>query len=175
MTKNCEKCGYESDKNRQISNGKYLCSICSKFAPAEDKLQEYVQEKADWKYLETFRKFYSKGKLKTEMDKRASQGNVLARPALGYKMENKELLPDPEKSLVVQEIYQTFLNQSISLTQLAKKFNLSVNGLKKVLRNFTYIGKTKFSGRIMQGNHQPIISPELFNKVQNKLENLGVS
>jgi len=109
------------------------------------------------------------------MDKKARDGHIVVRPALGYKMENKLLVPDQEKAMVVQEIFHTFLNKEQSLTQLAKQYNLSVNGLKKVLRNFTYIGKVKFSGQVMQGKHPAIISSELFNKVQNKLENLGIS
>jgi len=58
----------------------------------------------------------------------------------------------------------------MSLNKLAKKYNFSVNGIKKILKNFTYIGKVKFSGQIIDGEHEPIISPTLFNKVQNKLE-----
>jgi dTDP-4-amino-4,6-dideoxygalactose transaminase len=55
---------------------------------------------------------------------------------------------------------------------LAKKHNFSVNGLKKILRNFTYIGKVKFDGQIHQGKHQAIISSMLFNKVQDKLDKI---
>jgi len=67
-----------------------------------------------------------------------------------------------------------FLNNKISLTQLAKKHNLSVNGLKKILANFTYISKIKFDSQVFDGNHPPLISSTLFNHVQNKLEKLGI-
>jgi site-specific DNA recombinase len=109
------------------------------------------------------------------MDKKARDGDVVVRPALGYKFENKQLIPDEEKSLIVPEIFHDFLNIDQSLTKLAKKYSLSVGGLKKVLRNFTYLGKTKFAGQILDGKHQPIIPPDLFNKVQKKLEDLGIS
>ena len=49
-----------------------------------------------------------------------------------------------------------------------------VNGLKKILTNFTYIGKIKFNNQIFNGNHQPILSSTLFNHVQNKFERLGI-
>jgi len=75
-----------------------------------------------------------------------------------------------EDSYLVQELFQEFLNTKTSLTQLAKKYNLSVNGLKKVLTNQTYLGKIKFDGQIHQGNHQALISSTLFNHVQNKLK-----
>lgn len=57
---------------------------------------------------------------------------------------------------------------------LAKKHGLSVNGLKKVLKNFTYLGKIKFNNQVNEGTHKPIISSTLFNHVQNKLERLGI-
>jgi site-specific DNA recombinase len=110
---------------------------------------------------------------KFSMDKRARDGNVVTRAPFGYKLENKKLV-QAEDSYLVQEIFQDFLNQTISLTKLAKKYDFSVNGLKKILRNQTYLGKIKFDGQTHQGNHQPLISSTLFNHVQNKFEKLGI-
>src|SRR3989344_7176684 len=174
--KTCEKCSYESEENKSIKledKEIYLCSICKQFAPSNN-LQEYLQEKIDWKVLESFRKFQDRTKLKIGMQEKAKQGKIMSRAPHGYKLVNKELVLDEEKKLIVEEIFRTFLEQDISLNQLAKKFNLSVNGLKKILRNFTYMGKTKFAGQISQGKHQPLISSELFNKVQTKLEKLNI-
>ena len=74
----------------------------------------------------------------------------------------------------MQELFQDFLNTKISLTKLSKKNNLSINGLKKILTNQTYLGKIKFDGQTYQGTHTPLISSTLFNHVQNKLERLGI-
>ena len=111
---------------------------------------------------------------KFAMDKQARDGNSITRAPWGYKYENKKLIPT-EHSYQVQEVFQDFLNQTISLTQLSKKYGFSVNGLKKILTNQTYLGKVKFSGEIHQGAHQALISSTLFNHVQNKLEKLGIS
>jgi site-specific DNA recombinase len=108
---------------------------------------------------------------KFTMHKKFNDGNLVTRAPLGYKIINKKLEP-AENSFIVQEIYQTFLNSDISLTQLSKRYNLSVNGLKKVLANETYLGKIKFAGQVIQGKHNPLISQELFDKVQDKLKNL---
>jgi len=105
---------------------------------------------------------------KFTMNSKFKDGNLVTRAPLGYKVENKHLIPD-DNSYIIQEIYQTFLNTNISLTQLAKKYGLSVNGLKKVLTNETYLGKIKFGGETTQGKHTPLISKELFDKVQEKL------
>jgi site-specific DNA recombinase len=102
------------------------------------------------------------------MKAKFNNGGIITRAPLGYELINKELYPS-NNSFIVQEIYQAFLNSNISLTQLSKKYDLSVNGLKKVLSNETYLGKVKFSGEVVQGKHNPLISPELFSKVQEKL------
>ncbi len=167
--KRCRKCNYESNENRKISDNVYLCSVCRKFLPSsKSEIPLYLQEKTDWQNLETFRKFSHSGK--TGMKEKAKQGNIMSRAAFGYKIENKQLIPDEEKSLIVQKIFMDFLSQEISLNQLAGKYGFSVNGIKKILKNFTYIGRIKFDGQILSGSHKPIISPELFNKVQSKLE-----
>ncbi len=108
---------------------------------------------------------------KFTMKQKFNNGGLITRAPLGYKIINKELFP-AENSYIVQEIYQAFLNNAISLTQLSKKYNLSVNGLKKVLINPVYLGKIKFSGQIAQGKQQPLISQELFQKVQEKLNKI---
>lgn len=110
---------------------------------------------------------------KNSMIKKATQGNLMSRVPFGYKISNGKLIP-AENYREIEEIFEDFLNNKISLHQLSKKHNLSVNGLKKILKNFTYLGKIKFNNQIHEGNHQPIVSSTLFNHVQNKLERLGI-
>ncbi|MEK6757754.1 MAG: recombinase family protein [Nanoarchaeota archaeon] len=108
---------------------------------------------------------------KKGMINKASQGELMARPPFGYKLESGKLIP-AENFREVEEIFEQFLKEKISLRKLAEKHNFSVNGLKKILSNFTYIGKIKFNNQIHDGNHKPLISTTLFNHVQNKLEKL---
>ncbi len=110
---------------------------------------------------------------KFSMDKQARDGKVVSRAPFGYQLENKQLV-QAESSYLVQEMFQDFLNQDISLTKLSKKYGFSVNGFKKILKNQTYLGKIKFDGQTYQGTHKPLLSSTLFNHVQNKLESLGV-
>ena len=110
---------------------------------------------------------------KNSMIKKASQGNLMSRAPFGYEIVEGKLVP-AKNFREVEEIFESFLNNNISLRQLAEKHNLSVNGLKKILKNFTYIGKIKFNNQIHEGNHQSIVSSTLFNHVQNKLEKLGI-
>lgn len=110
---------------------------------------------------------------KKGMTEKASKGEIMSRPPFGYLIENGRLIP-AQNYLEIEEIFQEFLTGNLSLRQLAQNHHLSVNGLKKILKNFTYIGKVKFNNQIHQGNHQAIISTTLFNHVQNKLERLGI-
>lgn len=110
---------------------------------------------------------------KKGMTKKAVLGNAMSRAPFGYKIVEKKLVP-AENFQEVEEIFEKFLNENISLRKLAEMHKLSVNGLKKILTNFTYIGKIKFNNQIYEGAHKPIISSTLFNHVQNKLEMFGI-
>ncbi|MBI3623817.1 HNH endonuclease [Candidatus Pacearchaeota archaeon] len=187
----CQKCGFlgktedlEIHHIKMRVNGGHdelenlitLCFICHYFAPDDEKdFQKYLSEKIDGSILDTFRKSVKSASKRTKkgMLIKANKGNPVTRAPWGYKIDGKKLIPT-EHSYHVQEVFQDFLNQNISLTQLAKKYGFSVNGLKKILKNQAYLGKVKFAGEIHQGLHQALISSTLFNHVQNKLEKLGI-
>jgi DNA invertase Pin-like site-specific DNA recombinase len=114
-----------------------------------------------------------KNKLKLGMEMRAKEGDVVSRAPFGYKIVDGKLVKS-ENFQVVENIFLDFQNNEVSLNRLSKKYGFSVNGLKKILRNFTYLGKIKFDGNVHSGNHEALISSTLFNHVQDKLERLGV-
>ena len=108
---------------------------------------------------------------KKGMIKKFSEGRHVSRAPFGYEfdLKSKMLIP-AQNSREVEEIFEEFLKEDVSLSSLAQKHKLSVNGLKKILRNFVYVGKVKFDGQIHEGKHKPIVSTILFNHVQDKLE-----
>lgn len=114
-----------------------------------------------------------KGRLKKGMERKAKEGRVVSRAPFGYKVEGESLVK-AENSQVVENIFLDFQNNEVSLNRLAKKYGFSVNGLKKILRNFTYLGKIKFDGEVHDGSHEPLVSSTLFNHVQDKLERRGI-
>jgi site-specific DNA recombinase len=110
---------------------------------------------------------------KQGMIKKSSEGKHMSRAPLGYEWNLKEKILIPAQySREVEEIFEEFLQPDVNLSKLAKKHNLSVNGLKKVLRNFAYVGKVKFDGQIHEGKHTPLVSTTLFNHVQDKLDKI---
>jgi hypothetical protein len=171
--KKCVKCGSQASRKKFEKD---LCNVCHHFAPDNEKqFKDYSEEKINGQLLDTFRKYSitSGIRQKKGMLKKASKGELMSRAPFGYKTENGKLVP-AENYREVEEIFEDFLNNTISLRQLSKKHNLSVNGLKKILKNYTYIGKIKFNNQIHEGSHQAILSTTLFNHVQNKLEHLKI-
>ncbi len=175
MTNKCEKCGYESEKNK-TKFGLTLCIVCHTFSPnTPEELDKYIEEKISETSLEPFRKY---AKLRGEnqklgMIKKSSKGLHMSRVPFGYERDlNSGKLKPAQNFREVEEIFEEFLKPEINLNQLAKKHNFSVNGLKKILRNFVYVGKVKFDGQIHSAKHNPIISSILFNKVQDKLDKI---
>tara|TARA_Y100000310_G_scaffold332452_1_gene408059 strand:- start:244 stop:1023 length:780 start_codon:yes stop_codon:yes gene_type:complete len=107
------------------------------------------------------------------MERKAKEGGFITKAPKGYKLVNKNLIIDEEKNQEVKEIFNEFLNHKISLTKLAKKCQMTTSGVKKLLKNTTYLGKVKFADKESQGNHKPLISLEIFNKVQEKLKEIS--
>jgi len=175
MEGTCSKCSYKGDKNTRLF-GILLCDFCGYFAPENKKeFFNYISEKVNFRDLETFRRENKLGssKQKKGMLKKAKEGKVVSRAPFGYKIVKNDLIK-AENFKVVENIFLEFQDNKISLNKLSKKYGFSVNGIKKILRNFTYLGKIKFAGVVHEGNHEPIISSTLFNHVQDKLERLGI-
>lgn len=178
----CIKCNYYSPLGQGLEinkkHNKVLCSVCNSFAPVDtEEFNNYINEKIDWQEIETFRKYSSLlnsgKKIKKGMEDSAQKGNIVSRPAFGYKIEENKLIPSKD-SEVVEEIFKDFTYNKKSLNQISKKYFISVNGIKKILKNFTYVGKVKFDSQILPGNHKPIISSELFNETQKRFEELKI-
>ena len=110
---------------------------------------------------------------KKGMIKKFSEGRHMSRAPFGYDWDLREkMLVPAQNSREIEEIFEEFLQPDTNLSTLAIKHHLSVNGLKKILRNFAYVGKVKFGGQIHEGKHKPLVSTTLFNHVQDKLDKL---
>lgn len=108
------------------------------------------------------------------MQRKAKEGGAITKAPRGYKIVDKVLLPG-ENSGEIKQIYEEFLNTEISLTQLAKRYGMTASGMKKVLKNISYMGKVKFDNEITDGTHKPLLDATLFNQVQDKIKELGWS
>ena len=111
------------------------------------------------------------------MGHRASQGiyNGGVRP-LGYSVVNKELVPFKKEKVIVEHLFQTFL-ETRSTVAVAKALNeagfadqnnkpFEKRQVHWILQNPLYTGKIRWKGACYDGVHPPIIAPQTFEKVQ---------
>jgi hypothetical protein len=167
----CRKCGYK-DLKEVVKMSENFCRVCVVFVPEDTtKFEKYISEKIDWRSIDSFRR---SGQLpgvnqKKGMQKKASGGGVVTRAPLGYDVRDGLLVPNLD-SAKVHSLFKSFLNDNYSLNTLSKNNGLSVNGLKKILKNRTYLGEIKFDSKLYKANHKPLLSPAIFYAVQRKLQ-----
>lgn len=106
------------------------------------------------------------------MQRKSKEGGFVNKPPFGYKMVEKNLEFDPENAPLVRQIFEEYLSESLSLNKLARKHGFSVNGLKKILANRSYLGEVKFGREANIGSHKALIDQELFDKVQLRLNKI---
>ena len=92
------------------------------------------------------------------------------KPPLGYYRKDKKIYPDEEKSILINNIFKKYIE--LKSTTLLKDWldkqghNISVGNLNCILRNKAYIGLVGHKGTWYPGEHQRIISKELFEQAQ---------
>lgn len=147
--------------------------------------------------IEWMDEYYSirlSGEVKRGMTEKVSRGEPVTIPPLGYLMENKQLVPDPEMAPVISMLFDEFA-AGAPMLQLAKKLNemgirtrrgnkIENRTINYILQNPIYIGKIRWTptGRastnryrdaqdtvIVNGNHQPIVTIEQWEKAQAKI------
>lgn len=161
-------------------------SIDSPFSPLLERMIEFWDE------------YYSinlSGEVRRGMKEKASRGEPTGRCAFGYRVENKTLVPTDDAAIVrmIFEQYAagkgvfsivTGLNDS-GLKMRGKPF--AKNSVQYLLNNPTYIGKIRWEedghlqynratytpalDELPDGKHEPIISRELWDAVQERLKN----
>ena len=103
------------------------------------------------------------------MQRKAHEGGFITKAPKGYTLVNKKLVVNEEEAEKVREIFDKFLNENISLSQLSKNYGMTPSGLKKLIQNTTYLGKVKFADEESQGTHEAIVDKDVFDKVKEKL------
>ena len=131
-------------------------------------------------YLGNLREEVKKG-----MEEKASQGGwPTGRAPLGYlnDRETRGLVVDPLRAHFVRHAFTRYASGLVSLSALADELHdmglrhlrsgSKVHGssLHVLLRNPVYCGIIRYKGKLYRGNHQPIITLELFDRVQETFE-----
>jgi len=114
------------------------------------------------------------------------QGEWPGQKPLGYIYDHRlrNIVPDPKTAKIVQKIFREFATGKYSLEAISKRLAqygiTSRNGkprsnssIYNLLTNQLYIGIMKWKDEIYEGKYQPIISKEIFDKVQKILKQRG--
>lgn len=111
--------------------------------------------------------------------KAKSGGGSLGGPAPhGYEYEAGKLVIDPKRVKDVEFMFD--LAQRISVPQIAVVLNnrgwvtknhkpWTRHSVRRILTNPAYAGCTVWNGILQEGTHEPIVSMDLFNKVQARI------
>jgi site-specific DNA recombinase len=85
----------------------------------------------------------------------------------GYKSVDKKLVINEDEATHVRLIYKDYICGK-PLAKSAKQTGVSKSRIYTILRNPVYTGKLRYAGSLWQGNHNPIVSEEIFRLAQSK-------
>lgn len=100
---------------------------------------------------------------------RAKEGVWPGVVPFGYKVVNGAMVVDPEKASVVRQVFEG-CSQGVSMETVRKRTGLRNDQVYRILRNPLYKGEIRWRGQIYRGRHEPIVSRELWDSVQNPHE-----
>ena len=90
-----------------------------------------------------------------------SKGYHQNRPPTGYDLINKELVPN-EMAPIVKVIFK-LRAEGASVQAISEATDLCYSTVYQILKNRTYLGEVKYSGKYGPGRHEPLITLEEFN------------
>jgi site-specific DNA recombinase len=114
------------------------------------------------------------------MKTKASRGLWPSYAPFGYVNDGELITPDPERAHLIVELFERYVQTDSAITNLVewakargvltrRAKHISKNGVHKILRNSIYYGPFSWGGVTYKGNHIPLISKQLFNQAQEKL------
>ncbi len=153
--------------------------------------------------MSSIAEFYS-ANLANEVKKGSLQkvksGGTAGKAPLGYLnvretdphgREARTVIVDPERASHVKWLFETYAATQHSLADLTSMLcdrgmvtrpnpkgglrPLSKSQVGRTLRDPYYTGKTRYKGETYPGNHEPLISQELFDRVQTILDERNIS
>ena len=121
------------------------------------------------------------------MQEKAEQGIWPTVAPLGYRnvagADGKKIIePDPESAPIISRLFEWYATGTLSLKEAAQKAraaglvyrksgtSVPVSTVHATLRNRLYMGEFEWNGRIYYGKHQPLVTRELWERVQGVLD-----
>jgi site-specific DNA recombinase len=121
------------------------------------------------------------------MQEKAEQGIWPTVAPLGYRnvigSNGKKIIePDPETASLIHRLFESYATGALSLREAAKNVRAAglvhrksgapvpVSTVHAILRNRLYAGAFEWRGRLYSGTHEPLVSRELWERVQEVLD-----
>src|SRR5437764_1691183 len=126
------------------------------------------------------------------MQEKAEQGIWPTKSPLGYRnvsgSDGKKMIAvDPEVAPIVSKLFEWYATGQYALKEVAQKArdagfiyrrtgaSVPVSAVHSILRNRLYTGQFEWNGKLFQGRQEPLISVELWERVQGVLDGRNVS
>jgi site-specific DNA recombinase len=126
------------------------------------------------------------------MQEKAEQGIWPTKSPLGYRNvagpDGKKIIAiDPEVAPIVSKIFEWYATGQYALKEVAQKARdvgffyrrtgtrVPISAVHSILRNRLYTGQFEWNGKLIQGRHRPLVSVELWERVQGVLDGRNVS
>jgi Recombinase zinc beta ribbon domain/Recombinase len=121
---------------------------------------------------------------------KAEQGMWPSFSPLGYRNitlpdGHRGIEPDPERAQLIAKLFDLYATGDYSLKEVARMVRqeglryrssgdvVPTPSVHKMLRNRMYTGEFVWKGRLYRGKYQPLISRDLYERVQNVLDDRG--
>jgi site-specific DNA recombinase len=120
-------------------------------------------------------------KVRAALRRKAVRGEVLGRPPYGYRVGPKNRLEVvDDEAVVVRYIFRLYLHEGIGIRLISRRLNeeglrtrrnrpWSMVSIRDILRNRAYLGTYQRLGVRVPGTHPPLVSPDDFRRVQERL------
>ena len=169
----------ESDEHHEVHLVKDSL-VMHKFSRSQEKLNWGLRVLFAKNTIDNLREEVDKG-----MREKLEEGWLPGKPLTGYKTVgdsgHKIHVPDPQMGLLMHEAFNLYDTGAYSLkrltTTMQEKGLRTHNGrplvksqIHKLLSNPFYIGKMSWKGRLYDGKHEPLVSTELFDRVQQRMK-----
>ncbi len=144
--------------------------VIAKDSRSQDKFMHDIHVAVAKHYSENLREEVKKG-----MREKAEQGIYPGRAPFGYKNDSatRTVEIDPRRAPVLRTIFEMYASGNYSLTTLREAIirnsGVSINRayLETMLKSPFYTGRFVWQGIEYKGTHEPLISLELFQRVQD--------
>jgi len=153
--------------------------VVSESSKSQDKFMHGIRVLMAKNYVDNLSEEIRKG-----LDEKAAQGIYPTHAPLGYLnaqepgTKRKIIVPDPARACHVRELFELYGTGSHSLETLAKHARrqglttkkglfLPKSAIDQILKHPAYCGIIRWNGREVLGIHEPLVSKELWDRVQD--------